>query len=175
MSAPSIAVASDAARPLVEELADRLLRMYPDQIRACLGELSEDQIWWRPSESCNSVGNLVLHLCGNLRHYLGRGVAGTDYRRDRPAEFAARGPLPRAALLERLDEAVADARAAFVSLTDERLAAHADLDAESQPIGRLLVGVTAHFNGHAGQIVYVTKLLKDGVFADELWRRVRDR
>lgn len=175
MSSIAAGVRHDASHVFVEDLADRLLRMYPAQIRACLEELSEEQIWWRPSASTNAVGNLVLHLCGNLRHYLGRGVASTGYRRDRPAEFAAQGPMPRAGLLRHLDEAVADARRAFESLTDARLLETADLGPESQAIASLLVGVTAHFNGHAGQIVYVTKMAREGVFADELWRRVRDR
>lgn len=174
---PSIAagIQDQASRLFVEELADRLLRMYPAQIRACLEELSEEQIWWRPGASANAVGNLVLHLCGNLRHYLGRGVAATGYQRDRPAEFSAQGPMPKSELLRHLDEALADARWAFESLTDARLLEPADLGPESQPVASLLVGVTAHFNGHAGQIVYYTKMVREGVFADELWRRVRDR
>jgi uncharacterized damage-inducible protein DinB len=175
MSVPTLELTHRQAREMVEELADRLLRMYPEQIRACLAELTDEQIWWRPNAPANAIGNLVLHLCGNLRHYLGRGVAGTGYQRDRPAEFAERGPLSRDELLDRLDQAIADARSAIASLTDERLVAEAELGPESQPIGRLLVGVTTHFNGHVGQIIYAAKLLREGAFADELWRRVKDR
>lgn len=174
MTVPALAVTNRPAREMVEELAERLLRIYPDEIRACLHELTEEKIWWRPNPSTNAVGNLVLHLCGNLRHYLGRGVAGSSYRRDRPAEFGERTPVTRDELLHKLDEAVADARSAFASLTDERLVANADLGAESRPIGRLLVGIVAHFDSHVGQIVYATKMMKEGVFADELWRRVKD-
>ena len=118
---------------------------------------------------------MVLHLAGNLNHYLGRGVVSTGYERDRPAEFDEKGPIPRQDLLEKLDEAMAVARQAFEQVDSDRLQEMADLGTESQPVGRLLISVTTHFNGHVGQIIYVTKMLKEGVFSDELWRRVGDR
>jgi hypothetical protein len=157
------------------ELRDRLLRMYPEEIRACLDELSDEQLWWRPNDECNSVGNLILHLSGNLNHYLGRGVADTGYKRDRPAEFSETGPVPREELIRRFEGALEAAAQAFDSLTPGRLTEAADLGPESQQICRLLVAVTTHFNGHVGQIIYVTKMLKEGTFSDELWRRVGDR
>lgn len=159
----------------LDELRDRLLRMYPAQIRACLEELSDDQLWWRPNDQTNSVGNLVLHLSGNINHYLGRGVVGTGYMRNRKAEFHEKGPIPRVDLVARWESSLEVAQRAFDSLTPERLLEVADLGRESQPIARLFVGVTTHYNSHVGQIIYVTKMLKAGAFADELWRRVGDR
>ena len=164
-----------ASQLFIEELRDRLLRMYPEQVRECVDKLSDEQLWWRPNPQCNSVGNLILHLSGNLNHYLGRGVAFTGYKRDRSAEFNEKGPVPRLDLLQRFDGALAAARKAFDSLTPERLSEAADLGPESQPIARLLVSVTAHFNGHVGQIIYVTKMIKEGVFDEELWRQVGER
>jgi uncharacterized damage-inducible protein DinB len=157
------------------ELRDRLLRMYPDQIRACLNELTDEELWWRPNDQTNSVGNLILHLAGNINHYLGRGVAGTGYVRNRKAEFNEKGPIARVDLLARWESSLEVARQAFDSLTPERLLEQAELGRESQPIARLLVAVTTHYNSHVGQIVYVTKMKKEGTFADELWRRVGDR
>ena len=118
---------------------------------------------------------MVLHLSGYMNHYLGRGVVSTGYDRDRPSEFEAKGPLPREQLLEKLDEAMAVARRAFELADESRLQQMAELGPESQPIARVLVAVTTHFNSHVGQIIYVTKMLKEGVFSDELWRRVGDR
>ena len=175
MSAFAPHVSHPATSAFVEDLGDRLLRMYPAQVRVCLDELSEEQIWWRPSASANAVGNLVLHLGGNLRHYLGRGVIATGFLRDRAAEFAAQSPLPRAELVENLGGALEAARLALASLTDARLLEEAELGPESQPIASLLVAVTSHFSGHAGQIVYYTKMMREGVFADGLWRRIGDR
>jgi len=168
---------SDDRRPILlmlEELSDRLLRMYPEEIRECLMALDDEQIWWRPNASSNSVGNMVLHLTGNLNHYLGRGVAGSGYRRTRPAEFAEQGPIPREELLRRLDEALGWARKAYERATPEHLMDTAELGEESMEIARLLVGVVAHFNGHVGQIIYVTKMVKGGGLPADLWYRVRD-
>src|SRR6202040_1112598 len=60
-------------------LRGRITRIIPEQIRACIEELSDEQLWWRPNEQTNSVGNLVLHLSGSMRHYLSPGVGGIAY------------------------------------------------------------------------------------------------
>jgi hypothetical protein len=159
----------------LDELRDRLLRMYPEQIRACLEQLTDEQLWWRPNDQTNSVGNLLLHLSGNINHYLGRGVAGTGYMRNRKAEFNEKGPVPRVDLIARWESSLETARQAFDSLTPGRLLEMAELGRESQQIARLCIAVTTHYNSHVGQIIYVTKMLKEGTFADELWRRVGDR
>src|SRR5687768_7008471 len=88
----------DVSQTVIDEVRGRLTRGFPQQVRACLDALTDEQVWWRPNAGSNSVGNLVLHLCGSTRHFLGRAVGGTDYRRDRPAEFAEKGPLPKEAL-----------------------------------------------------------------------------
>ena len=160
---------------MIEEMKDRLLRMYPEEVRACLGNLSDEEIWWRPNESSMAVGNMVLHLTGNLNHYLGRGLAGSGYRRDRPAEMEEKGPIARDELVRRFDESVEWARQAFAAATPERLLEIAELGPESRAFAQVLVAVTTHFNGHVGQIIYVTKMIRAGVFKDELWRRVQDR
>lgn len=157
------------------ELSDRQLRMYPQSVRECLDQLTDDQIWWRPNASSNSIGNLVLHLSGNLNHYLGRGVVGTGYRRDRPAEFSEEGPLPREELVRRFEDAIAVARRTFEAATPARLLETADLGPESAPVASVLARVSIHFSAHVGQIIYVTKMLRDGVFREELWLKVRDR
>ena len=159
---------------MIEELSDRLLRMYPEEIRECLSALDDEQIWWRPNEASMSVGNMVLHLTGNLNHYLGRGVAASGYKRERAKEFAERGPVSREELLRRFDEGLGWARQAFARMTPESLMETADLGQESTEIARLVVGVVTHFNGHVGQIIYVTKMIQGARFPDELWRRVRD-
>ena len=96
-----------------------------DQLRTrihdCVGRLDDDQIWLRHSENENSVGNLVLHLSGNVRQWILHGVAEQPDQRDRDSEFAARGGLAKAALLQRLDEAVDAARSTFDTLLPGRL------------------------------------------------------
>ena len=117
-------MASDLRQPILlmlDELSDRLLRMYPEEVRECLAALDDDQIWWRPNEASNSVGNMVLHLTGNLNHYLGRGVVASGYMRERAKEFAEKGPVSREELLRRFEEALGWARRAYERATPENL------------------------------------------------------
>src|SRR5437763_5438710 len=77
-----------------------------DRIKHCLRQLNDEQIWRRPHPSLNSIGNLTLHLCGNLRQWIVAGIGGAADIRDRPAEFAERGPVPKTDLLFKLEEVV---------------------------------------------------------------------
>src|SRR5262245_6189882 len=76
----------------------RLLNEYPRQVRACLQALGDEDIWWRPNEQSNAVGNLVLHVSASNRYYLEHVIGGGVDVRDRDAEFAARGTLSKADL-----------------------------------------------------------------------------
>ncbi len=154
----------------LEALRGRIATILPAQIKACLEELTEEQLWWRPNEHSNSVGNLVLHLSGSMRHYLSRGVGGIDYKRDRPAEFAERGPIPRAQLLAIFDETINQASETLDSFDTSRF-----LDASDEPnyvptIFDVIFNIAIHLATHTGQIVYITKMLKEGS-VDELWIR----
>src|SRR5437867_7915143 len=68
---------------------------YLPRIVDCLELLSEEEIWWRPNEASNSAGNLVLHLCGNVRQWIISGLGGEPDTRERDKEFAERGPISR--------------------------------------------------------------------------------
>src|SRR4051812_40116124 len=97
-------LAARVGRELADELGEALSR-----IEHCLGQLTDEQAWWRPRADLNSVGNLVLHLAGNVSQLICSGLGGAPDARDRQAEFDARGPVPRADLLAGLRAAVADA------------------------------------------------------------------
>ena len=154
----------------LEALRGRIVRIVPAQIRACVDELSEEQLWWRPNEQANSVGNLVLHLSGSMRHYLSRGVGGIDYNRDRPAEFAERGPLPKTQLQAIFDETINEAAQIFGSFDTSRFLEPTDEQNYVPTVFDLIFNIAIHLATHAGQIVYVTKMLKEGS-VDELWIR----
>ncbi|HWO02600.1 MAG TPA: DinB family protein [Blastocatellia bacterium] len=152
----------------LEAVRSRITRILPAQIRSCVEELSEEQLWWRPNEQANSVGNLVLHMSGSMRHYLSNRVGGIQYERDRPAEFAERGPVPKQQLLETFDETIRQAAQILDSFDTSRF-----LDATDEPnyvptVFDLIFNIAIHLATHAGQIVYVTKALKEGS-VDELW------
>ena len=84
------------------------LRRSGSRIEDCVGRLNHDQIWTRNADNVNSVGNLVLHLCGNVRQWIGFGIGDLADQRDRNSEFAARGGLGSAELIERARNMVPD-------------------------------------------------------------------
>jgi len=166
---------TDDAAPLgaavIDEAHRRLVHGFPDQMRACLDRLDDGQLWWRPHADSNAVGNLVLHVCGSSRHFLGRVVGGTGYERDRKAEFAQRGPIARADLLRVLDEAVAETDRILGALDPARLLEVRDVPRDSpQSVLALVLRTSHHWAVHTGQIVYATKLLTEGGL-DELWMK----
>src|SRR5262245_7621526 len=95
----------------------KLVDEYWPRLRTCVESLSEDQIWWRPNEASNSVGNLVLHLNGNVRQWLVASFNRSTDERNRLAEFAERERIPKAVLLDTLGATIADAAAVLSRLT----------------------------------------------------------
>src|SRR5205823_14799133 len=98
------------------ELDSALMR-----IKHCLGQLNDEQVWRRSQPSLNSIGNLIMHLCGNLRQWIVAGVGGASDVRNRPAEFAERGPIPKNELVNRLEEVVEEAKRALAGVTARQL------------------------------------------------------
>src|SRR5258708_39514752 len=85
---------SDQLAAAVTAAASRALANAVDRIKHCLGQLTDEQVWWRPSESMNGIGNLILHLCGNVRQWIVAGVGGRPGGRPRPEEVSGRGSIP---------------------------------------------------------------------------------
>jgi uncharacterized damage-inducible protein DinB len=129
------------------------------RIDDCLLCLNEDQIWMRGSESENAIGNLVLHLCGNLGQWIGAGVAGRPDTRNRDAEFAARGGAGKEELRERLRETVRDTVAVIDSLPVERLTEPLQIQKYHVTVLEAIYHVVEHFAQHTGQILFATKLM----------------
>jgi hypothetical protein len=130
-------------------------------IRHCLGQLDDAQVWWRPREDMNSVGNLLLHLAGNLRQRLGAIVDGQPDVRDRLLEFTERGPIPKGELVRRFEEAAGGAGAVISALSPERLLETRrvpllDGTTEKSVLGVVLHALT-HLNGHAQEILQMTR------------------
>ncbi len=145
---------------LRRESRRRLIDESLPRIRKCLAELSDDELWFRPNEQSNSMGNLVLHLCGNVGQYVLSGLAGAPDHRERPKEFAERGPIPRAELLARLERTMAEAARVIDgldvrNLLEKRVVQGFDYDG----VG-ILVHVVEHFSYHTGQIAYFVKARK---------------
>jgi uncharacterized damage-inducible protein DinB len=164
------ALMSDPLPYVLASLRTRITKVFPAQIRECLAKLDDEQIWWRPNETSNSIGNLVIHLTGSLNHYLNRAIGGIDYNRDRAAEFAERRHIPKDELLAAFDDMVSKADQTFEALTVERLG-----DPSPEPkmytlVVEDLISVMSHIANHTGQILWITKMLKDGAL-DEVWMK----
>ena len=149
-------------------LKARITRILPAQIRTCIGELSDEQLWWRPNEQANSVGNLVLHLSGSMRHYLLRGIGKIEYERDRPGEFSERGPIPREQLLATFDDTIQQANELLSAFDSSRFSEPSDEPDYVPTLFDVIYNISIHLATHAGQIVYITKMLNQGSL-DELW------
>jgi uncharacterized damage-inducible protein DinB len=134
------------------------LSQHTERIGKCLDKLTNEQVWLRHSENENAVGNLVLHLCGNIRQWIGTGIAGKPDVRVRDREFSARGNVEPGDLKQRLEQTVAEAIAAIRDLTPERLREHVTVQSYDVPVLGAIYHVVEHFSGHAGQIVFATKL-----------------
>jgi len=138
-----------------------LKRDFLPKIRECLKELSEEELWWRPNDHSNSVGNLLLHLSGNVRQWIISGVGGTEDTRVRDEEFSERGPVSKAELLKRLESTVAEAVDLLERLDSGTLLERRHIQIYDTTVLQAVFHVVEHFSGHTSQIIYVTKVLKD--------------
>jgi uncharacterized damage-inducible protein DinB len=148
---------------LVQEVAARYLEEYEEKIRLVVGRLSEEQVWWRPGKGdeaagrVNSIGNLLLHLCGNLSLWVLAGIGGESYERHRSAEFAARHTHGRDRLLEDLSAVVRRAAAVLRRLDEEDLERYLSIQGYTTNVLGAAFHAVEHMSYHTGQILLLTK------------------
>ena len=128
------------------------------KIKHCLGQLSDEQVRWRPHDSMNSIANIVLHLCGNIRQWIISGVGGEPDVRDRPKEFSDRSSLAKAELIRRLDEIASNADAVLAGVTDQQLVESRRIQGFDATILSAILDSLTHFRGHMQEVVYITRL-----------------
>jgi len=126
-------------------------------IRHCVNQLTDDQVWWRPSESMNSVANLLLHLCGNVRQWIVSGVGGAADVRERQEEFDQRSLTPRTELLQQVASAVADAKVALSGSSAAELLRIRPIQGNDVTGMQAIFHSVAHFRGHTQEIVHMTR------------------
>ena len=151
---------SDLGSAFLTECNRRLFDESLPRIRKCLGLLSEEEIWARPNTETVSVGNLVLHLCGNVRQWICSGLGGQADHRERAKEFSNPGPMPTAELLDRLETTMRDARAVIDACDPDALLEKHPVQIYEESGVSILVHVVEHFSYHTGQITYYTKTRK---------------
>ena len=142
-------------RIFVDYSIDRL-RRHSERIEKRLAELGEDRVWARGAEDANAIGNLVLHLCGNVRQWIIASIGGAPDTRIRDQEFATKGGVPVPELTDRLHGTVDEAVAVLQGLTPERLLQRIHPQNHDVSVLEAVYHVVEHFAWHAGQIVSAT-------------------
>lgn len=138
---------------------DFLLGDYLPKIERCLEKLTDEQIWWRANEESNSIGNLILHLCGNARQWIVSGVGSQRDERIRDAEFAQREVITRDELLNLLRSTLTEVETTLRTLDPAKVLDRRQIQGHDVDVLEAIFHVTEHFSMHAGQIFLLTKLL----------------
>jgi uncharacterized damage-inducible protein DinB len=138
--------------------AHKIFDMSLPRIVSCLRQLSEKDVWWRPNPASNSAGNLVLHLCGNIRQWIISGLGGAEDIRERDKEFSEQGPIPRRELIALLKATVAEAGRVLDRLPADALVKNYRIQGFRVSGPEAVSQVTNHLSYHVGQIIYLTKL-----------------
>jgi uncharacterized damage-inducible protein DinB len=146
---------------LIDQVRIRIFKENIPRIKQCLNSLSESEIWYRPNSNSNSVGNLVLHLCGNARQWIVAGLGGQADTRDRDTEFNEQGALPTTELMALLDQTQAEIELILSELNDTDLTQEYPVQVFRESGVSILVHVIEHFSYHTGQITYFVKAQKD--------------
>lgn len=138
----------------------KLVEEYWAGICDCLELLNEDQVWWRPNPTSNSIGNLLLHLNGNVQQWLVALLGGPIRQRNRPAEFAEKGPIPVSELRARLASTLDEVEHILSQVQPAALKKTYEIQNRAGVTGlEAVYHVVEHFSMHYGQILYITKLL----------------
>lgn len=132
-----------------------------DRLHKCVGMLTHEQLWHRANTNTVSVGNLVLHLCGNVGQWINSTLGEAPDHRQRDAEFSDTGSMDKSALLARLDEVMDLAQRTISGLGQEQLAREHEVQCYKETGVAIIVHVTEHFSYHVGQVTLHTKLLLD--------------
>ncbi len=136
------------------------------QIARCVGHLSQDEVWRRANDHSNSIGNLLLHLRGNVMMWIVDGIGGRPYERNRPAEFAQRDALPIAPIMANLADALRQVDEVLANLSPETLSNRHKIQAYDVTGLEAIYHVVEHFALHAGQIITMTKAIKNCDLSD---------
>ena len=151
----------ETGRAFLAEARRHLREDYLPKIERCLERLTDEQVWWRASERSNSVGNLLLHLEGNLRQWAVSGAGGAADARVRDREFAERRLVPREELLAALRAAVEEADDALARLDPAALLETRRVQGLDVALMTAVFHAVEHFSMHTGQIILLTKMLAD--------------
>jgi len=156
---------SEVSAAFILKARELLVHDYLPKIERCFERLTDEQVWWRPNAESNSIGNLVLHLSGNLRQWIVSGVGGASDARDRSREFAERESISRAELRERISQTVIDADRALAELDLKNLLTQRSIQGGDEVLLDAIFHAVEHFSMHTGQIILLTKMITESDLA----------
>ncbi len=134
---------------------------YLPKIERCLDLLTDEQIWWRANPQSNSIGNLLLHLSGNVRQWIVCSLGGAPDERDRDSEFSERSIIPRDELLARLKQTLSEADATLAKFDPDKLIERRVIQGLDVTALEAIFHVVEHFSMHTGQIIMMAKMFAD--------------
>lgn len=149
---------TDVAENFIAGARSYLTSNYLPKIERCLERLTDEDVWWRPNDESNSIGNLMLHLSGSTRMWVVSGVGGAPDFRDRQQEFDERSPIPRAELLARLRQAVRAADDVLARVDAATLLERRQIRDVNVTVLEAIFHAVEHFSMHAGQIILLAKV-----------------
>jgi uncharacterized damage-inducible protein DinB len=138
----------------------RYLEANIPRIEKCLKELDEKEVWQRPNSSSNSIGNLILHINGNMRQYIISSMGKTEDTRNRPTEFSATGGFSKAELLGKITSTVKEAVKVLQNVNEEEMLRIRQVQEFEMSGVDIMVHVVEHFLPYRANSVW-TKLIKD--------------
>lgn len=139
------------------------------RIHKCLTEISEEELWQRPNEHSNSIGNILVHLCGNITQYIHSSLGGEPDIRERDLEFSRTGGLSREEVYQKIAVVTEKAVDVLKNISEEELLKIRKVQGFEMSGVAIVVHVTEHYSYHVGQITFYTKLLKNkdmGYYSD---------
>ena len=148
---------TDVAQTFLDESRQYLRSAYLTAIERSVAPLTDAQVWWRPNEASNSIGNLILHLSGNVRQWIVGGVGRQPNERNRQQEFDEREAIPKEQLLARLRTVLHEADEVLASVTEAGLTERREIQGHDTTVLKAIYHVVEHFSTHTGQILWIAK------------------
>lgn len=143
--------------PIMVDIFIRELNKLTDEINLYQ---DEKNLWKVSGQVTNSAGNLTLHICGNLQHFIGSVLGNTGYERNRDLEFSAKD-VSRVQLLLDIEKTKAIVESTLKNLHEEDLNQIYPLQKSGKEMNTayLLTHLLTHLNYHIGQINYHRRMI----------------
>lgn len=163
---------TDVSQAFLQTSRSLLITDFLPKIERCLEHLTDEDVWWRPNDASNSIGNLLLHLRGNVTQWIIGGVGGQARERRRQQEFDERSRIPTPELVGKLRAVVEEADAVMRDLDATALLSRRQIQDYDVTVLEAIYHVVEHFSMHTGQIILLTKARTGEDL--RLWQPVRE-